>query len=190
MAIYEALKTDLIKDKVICRVLGVLIFVCFTGLGAFVRIPIPFSPVPITLQTFFVLLAGLVLGGRLGAASQILYVALGASGLPIFTNAGFGLTYLLGPTGGYLVGFIVVSFLLGNFSYRIRDNNIGLFSIIMLSSMLILFCGSVWLMFVLKINFHNALFLGMIPFIPGDIIKSIIVYSVYRKIRVRSREVF
>ena len=92
------LKKEVILDKTLCRVMGVLTFVILTSLGAFVRIPLPFSPVPITLQTFFVLLSGALLGSNLGTISQLSYLLLGASGLPVFTGAGSGLFYLLGPT--------------------------------------------------------------------------------------------
>ncbi|MBM3251809.1 MAG: biotin transporter BioY [Candidatus Omnitrophica bacterium] len=185
----QLLTKDLIKDRVIRRILGVFIFTIFTSLGAFVRIPLPFSPVPITLQTFFVLLAGLVLGGSLGVASQILYITLGASGLSIFTNAGSGLYYLLGPTGGYLFGFILVSFLIGNFSKKIKNNFILFFSIIT-ASMTILICGGFWLMLLFKISFSKAFFLGILPFIPGDIIKSFLAYLIYQKIKPRIKEIF
>ncbi|MFH1655753.1 MAG: biotin transporter BioY [Candidatus Omnitrophota bacterium] len=183
------LTKDLIKDKVICRVLGVFVFTILTALGAFVRIPIPYSPVPITLQTFFVILAGLILGGSLGSASQIFYIVLGVSGLSIFTNAGFGFSYLLGPTGGYLFGFVLVAFLLGNISKKI-GSNFGLLLAIMSASMAILICGATWLMLLFKISPNKAFFLGILPFIPGDIIKSILAYSIYKKIKPRVKEVF
>jgi len=183
------LTKDFIKDRVICRVLGVFVFTILTSLGAFVRIPIPYSPVPITLQTFFVILAGLVLGGSLGSASQIFYIVLGVSGLSIFTNAGFGFSYLLGPTGGYLFGFVLVAFLVGNLPKKI-SNNFILLLVIILASMAILVCGATWLKLLFKISFSKAFFLGILPFIPGDIIKSILAYSIYRKINQRVREIF
>jgi biotin transport system substrate-specific component len=185
----QVLTKDLIKDRVIRRILGVFIFTIFTSLGAFVRIPLPFSPVPITLQTFFVLLAGLILGGNLGLTSQLFYITLGASGLSIFTNAGSGLYYLLGPTGGYLFGFILVSFFIGRLSKKI-NNNFILFSLITAASMMILICGGVWLMLLFKISFSKAFFLGILPFIPGDIIKSLLAYLIYRKIKPRIKEIF
>jgi biotin transport system substrate-specific component len=189
MTIQEVLSIKLIKDKAVCRVLGVFIFIIFTSLGAFVRIPLPFSPVPITLQTFFVLLSGLILGGNLGATSQIFYVILGVLGFPIFTNATCGFYYLFGPTGGYLFGFILVSFLIGNV-IRKTNSNFGLFSIVILGSMIILFFGSIWLMLLFKIGFDKAILLGALPFIPGDIIKSIFACLVYKKIHSRTKEIF
>lgn len=188
MVIQQILTKDLIKDRMASRVLGIFIFTVLTGLGAFVRIPLPFSPVPITLQTFFVIFSGLILG-PIGAISQMLYVVLGVLGLPIFTNAGFGFSYLLGPTGGYLLGFVLTAFLIGRFTRKI-SNNFGLLLILVLASLLILLCGTIWLVFLFKIGFNKAFFLGTLPFIPGDIIKSILAYSIYKKIQLRIKEIF
>ena len=107
------LKKELVINKNLSRTIGVFIFVILTSLGAFVRIPLWFTPVPLTLQTFFVLLSGAILGANLGALSQIVYIILGASGISIFANAGSGLIYLSGPTGGYILGFVFASFLIG-----------------------------------------------------------------------------
>jgi biotin transport system substrate-specific component len=101
---------EFISSKKAVAAIGVTFFVLATALSAYVRIPVPGSPVPITLQTFFVLLAGAVLGRKLGAASQIGYVILGAVGLPIFQGAGYGIAYLFGPTGGYLMGFAAAAY--------------------------------------------------------------------------------
>ena len=86
------LKREVILNKTLCRVMGVLTFVILTSLGAFVRIPLPFTPVPLTLQTFFILLCGAFLGSKLGVTAQLSYMFLGVLGLPIFTGAGSGLT--------------------------------------------------------------------------------------------------
>ena len=77
-----------------------------TAVGAWLAFPLPLSPVPLTLQVVFMLMSGMLLGGRQGAASQILYLAMGALGLPVFSRGGAGVGVLLDPTGGYLVGFI------------------------------------------------------------------------------------
>lgn len=183
------LTKDLIKDKIICRFFGVIAFTVFTSLGAFVRIPIPYNPVPITLQTFFVILAGLILGGGLGSLSQIFYIILGVTGFSIFTNAGFGLSYLFGPTGGYLFGFVFVALLLGNIAKKI-SNNTALLFVIVSSSMAILFFGAAWLMLLFRISFGKAFLIGILPFIPGDIIKSIFAYLIFKKIQTRTREIF
>lgn len=188
MTTQQILSKDLVKDKILCRALGIFVFTILTCLGAFVRIPLPFSPVPITLQTFFVIFSGLILGPS-GAISQILYILLGTSGLPIFTNAGFGFCYLLGPTGGYLFGFVLTAFLVGSFSKTV-SSNFRLLLVVILASLFILFCGTTWLAFLFRMSFNKAFFLGALPFIPGDIIKSLLAYSIYKKIQLRTKEIF
>jgi biotin transport system substrate-specific component len=185
------LKKELIKDKIICDTIGVISFIILTSLGAFVRIPLPFTPVPITLQTFFVLLSGAVLGAKLGAFSQIGYIFLGALGLPIFQGGGSGLIHLLGPTGGYLIGFILSSWTIGRITGF--KNNLR-FSVVFVSmivgAFLILLFGSAHLALILHCDLKRALFLGFFPFVPGDIVKSIIASSLYVKLQNRVREIF
>jgi len=89
----------------------VSLFVALTAIGSFMTFPL--YPVPITLQTFFTYLAGAILGSRLGALSQLVYVLLGCIGLPVFAGGKAGLGVLLGPTGGYLTGFIFSAFVIG-----------------------------------------------------------------------------
>jgi biotin transport system substrate-specific component len=92
---------------------GVLTFVLATGLGAQLAVPLPWTPVPITLQPFFVILAGAVLGARLGSAAMVLYVLAGALGAPVFSNGSSGVPWLMGPTGGYLLATPAAAFLTG-----------------------------------------------------------------------------
>ncbi|MCU0651849.1 MAG: biotin transporter BioY [Candidatus Omnitrophica bacterium] len=139
------LKKEIITNKQLCRLIGIAGFVIMTSLGAFVRIPLLFTPVPLTLQTFFVLLSGAFLGSRLGAVSQLSYVFLGASGLSIFTQAGSGLAYFYGPTAGYLAGFILAAFFIGKFIKYGRDNLIAVFCLFCLADLLLLTCGAIWL---------------------------------------------
>ena len=86
-----------------------LTLACATGLSAQVRIPLPFTPVPITMQTFLVLISGVILGRRWGGLSQIMYVGVGVLGIPWFAGSS-----IFGPTGGYLIGFILAAFFLGH----------------------------------------------------------------------------
>jgi len=94
----------------------VALFAALTAVGAFIKIPIPY--VPFTLQYFFCALAGIILGSKLGALSQIIYVAVGLVGAPVFTDGG-GITYIFKPTFGYLIGFIVAAYVIG----KIREKN-------------------------------------------------------------------
>ena len=112
-AVWEFGNQEIVLNKTVCAVIGVTFFTLFTISGAYIRLPLPFTPVPVTLQTFTVLLAGAVLGRKLGISSQVLYVALGCTGLPVFANAQAGLLYLMGPTGGYLIGFALAAWVIG-----------------------------------------------------------------------------
>ncbi|MCK4969289.1 MAG: biotin transporter BioY, partial [Thermoplasmata archaeon] len=85
------------------------IFACLTGLGAFMRVYTPWTPVPFTAQVFFVLLSGTVLGSRYGGLSQMMYVLLGVLGVPWFAGGEGGYDYVVGATGGYLVGFVLAA---------------------------------------------------------------------------------
>jgi len=102
----------------ILKVVGVATFVILTAVSAKVKIPLPFTPVPITLQVFFVLLSGSVLGSNLGALSQGIYIFLGLIGLPVWSGEGSGWQYFFGPTGGYLVGFIAAAYVVGIFTSK------------------------------------------------------------------------
>ena len=94
-------------------------FGSLTAVGAYIMIPLP--PVPITMQTLFVSLAGALLGGYLGALSQVVYILLGVIGLPVFAGGKAGFGVLIGPTGGYLIGFIVGAFIIGKLTSLHRD---------------------------------------------------------------------
>lgn len=103
----------------LAQTLWMLAFAGATAVGA--QIEIPHQPVPYTLQTFFVLLAGALLGKRNGALSQLMYLAAGAAGLPVFSHWGYGLAKLAGPTGGYLIGFPIAAFVVGYLVQRNRS---------------------------------------------------------------------
>ena len=135
-----------------------------------VRIPLPFSPVPITGQTFAVLLVGATLGSRRGAASLLLYLILGLLGLPIFAAGASGLAYLSGPTGGYLVGFIISASLVGLLAARGMDRRIPSALLAFLAGEVVIYlCGVAWLSLFLGIQ--RAIVAGLLPFLIGDAIK-------------------
>ena len=183
------LNREITRSQAASRVIGVSAFVIMTALGAFVRIPLPFSPVPLTLQTFFVLLGAAVLGGKLGVVAQLAYVLLGVAGLPIFSQTGSGLLYLAGPTAGYLMGFIAASFFIGQVITRV-ENKFLAFSFFLIGEFLILSLGTFWLKIFLRCSLAQALALGAIPFIPGDLCKAGIAFLIYQKIKTRCREIF
>ena len=182
-------RKEIVVNKALIRGIGATVFIILTCLGAFVRIPLPFSPVPITLQTFFVLLSGAFLGSGLGTASQIGYIFLGVSGLSVFTASGAGLFYLAGPTTGYLFGFILASFLAGKF-VRYAKNFALLFGLFFLASLIILGCGTIWLKLVLGSGAGNSFMAGFIPFLPGDLLKSGLAALIYLRLKPRLKETF
>jgi biotin transport system substrate-specific component len=143
-------------------------------------ISIPFVPAPFTLQTFFVLLAAAVMK-REAVIPVALYVGLGALGLPVFHNGVAGFGVLIGPTGGYLVGFIPAAFIAGiawESGSAIR-RVAGLFS----ADVLILLCGVVWLIVSSGMSPVAALILGMAIFLPGEAAKAGAVYLVARNMQ-------
>ena len=138
-----------------------------------VSIPLPFTPVPITGQTFAVLLVGAALGARRGAASLGLYVAQGAFGLPVFAGGASGLAKLTGPTGGYLVGFGAAAYVVGFLAGRGLDRRLwtalGAFVI---GELVIYLVGVPWL--AQFIGWDKALVGGLWPFLPGDAVKAVL----------------
>ncbi len=134
------------------------LFAALTGVGALIAIPLPFTPVPITLQTFFIFLAGALLGKYLGALSQLIYLLLGVVGLPVFAKGSSGIGALLGPSGGYLVGFIPAAFLVGYLLERREKPPLGLIFLAMVVGLLAIYLPGVgWLMWVAKLNLVKGL---------------------------------
>jgi len=181
----SVLRREICVNKTVCRITGVLVFVILTSLGAFVRIRLPFTPVPITLQTLFVLLSGALLGSNLGAMAQLSYAFLGLSGLSIFTGSGSGFFYLCGPTGGYIFGFVLSVLFIGRFIRGSRNNLFSVFALLCAGDMIILVCGSIWLKLLLGYRLTMALSAGLIPFIPGDLIKVMLASVLYFKLKPR-----
>ena len=146
----------------------------FTALMARIAIPLPFTPVPITGQTLAVLLTGAALGSRRGALSMAAYVLEGSLGLPVFAGGAAGLKRLTGPTGGYLVGFIAAAFVTGWLAERGWDRRPLLAALAMLIGNAVIFLfGLPWLAMFLGgfLGPKGALALGLLPFIPGDLLK-------------------
>jgi biotin transport system substrate-specific component len=156
-------------------------FAAATALAAQVRVPLPFTPVPITGQTATVLLAGAFLGGGWGAASMGIYLLAGALGGPVFAGA-TGVAALLGPTGGYLLAFMFVPVLVG----RALPPTAGLvraFLVLLAASGVILLWGMLQLALVLDIPAERAFRLGMAPFLIGDVVKVTAAACVFRAAR-------
>jgi biotin transport system substrate-specific component len=150
-------------------VLGAL----FVAALAQVRIPLPFTPVPLTGQTFAVLLVGATLGSKRGALSMALYIALGALGLPVFAGGESGIAYLSGATLGYLVGFVMAAYVIGLLAERGLERSVRTSLIpFLLGTIIIYACGVTWLTIILG-SFSKAIVAGLLPFLVGDAIKLI-----------------
>ncbi len=144
--------------------------VAFLALLAQLRLQI--GPVPITGQTLGVLVLGAAYGARLGVLTTGAYALLGLVGLPLFAGGGAGFAYLLGPTGGYLVGFVAAAALLGVLADRGWDRTYVRAAVAMLAATLVIYLfGVAWLTVALGGNVSTALAVGLAPFVAGDLIK-------------------
>ncbi len=149
-------------------------FALLTALAAQIRIPVPGTPVPITGQTFAVLLAGAALGSRAGAGSQAIYWALGAIGLPFYTNASGGWEAATGATAGYLVGFIAAAWVVGALAERGQDRNVWSAIPAFLAGNAVIYAfGVTWLLVSVEgiATMSEALTAGFTPFVIGDVVK-------------------
>ncbi len=157
------------KSSAVIAGVGGGVFCLLTILGAMVRVPLPGTPVPMTLQTAVVLFAGVALGARLGAFSQLLYLAIGLAGVPVFADSGAGPQYVFGATGGYLLGFLIVPIVVGRLTARssglkptLAAAAVGTIMIFTLGvGWLAISTGSVW----------TALEQGLLPFWLGAVLK-------------------
>lgn len=145
-----------------------------TALAAQWEIHLPFTPVPITGQTFAVLLTGAALGMSLGAAGQALYVVAGAAGLPVYSGGESGWeSAQAGGTTGYLIGFIVAAGVVGYMAERRQDRTFPtMFTAFILGSFVIYLFGVIGLMMTFEMSFTEAVVAGVVPFVLGDIIKA------------------
>jgi biotin transport system substrate-specific component len=151
----------------------------FIALSAQIAFNVPFSPVPVTGQTFAVILVGALLGSRRGSLAIIAYLLEGISGLPVFAQAQFGIVHLFGPTGGYLIGFIPAAFLCG---WLVESgwgkSYISTLGIMTIGTILIFICGLTWLKILT--GSENVLLIGFYPYLTGAIIKIALATIVYR----------
>jgi biotin transport system substrate-specific component len=164
------------------RIALVIGFAALTAAGAYVVVPVPGSPVPVTLQTLMVTLSGLLLGPALGAAAQATYLAAGAAGAPVFMGGMAGLPHLLGPTGGYLIAFPLAAWVAGWLAGPARRGaapagagehvRVHLrFALAALVASLVIFAGGAAQLSLLTGDVERAVRLGVVPFLIGDALK-------------------
>jgi len=161
------------------------------ALGAHVRIPLPFTPVPITLQTFFLSLAGATLGPVFGVVSQVVYLFLGAVGVPVFAG-GSGVMYLIqSATTGYLIGFIAAAALVGWLIRSRKDPGIAWILFSMAAGNLVVYtCGVLWLLLYLRLSLVSTFAIGVLPFLAGDVAKLCAAAGLFRGYRRRAQVMF
>lgn len=152
------------------NILYVLAGSLFLALMAQLSINIWFSPVPLSMQSFAVLMIGALLGSKRGALAVVTYLAEGALGLPFFAGGAAGIARLAGPTGGYLLGFILCAFLVGYLLERgWKRSYVMTMAALVLGTLVIQACGALWLAFF--VGGQKALIMGVYPFLIGDLIK-------------------
>lgn len=140
-------------------------------LWASAKVQVPFWPVPMTMQTYVVLVIGAAYGARLGAATVALYLAQGFAGLPVFAGAATGPAYLTGPTAGYLVGFVAAAAVVGWLVQQGGGRSVARMVVVMAAgSAIILTLGVAWLS--TAIGFERAVTVGLLPFLTGDVLKT------------------
>jgi biotin transport system substrate-specific component len=164
-------------DRALVRTGAVLIMTLLTVLAAQISVPLPFTPVPFTFQPMLVLVGGAALGARLGATSQVLYLALGIAGLPVFAASPLlpqGALRLLGPTGGYLMAYPIAAFVAGYLAERGFDKRYWTSCVAMAAGLAIVFAfGVTWLAAFAApaAGFSAAIAAGFTPFIVADLVK-------------------
>jgi len=164
--IYSILPSQTLIKKIIL----VLSFSILTAVSAKIRVFLPFTPVPITAQTLAVLLTGTILGSQMGVLSISIYLLAGIAGIPLFSGKTAGISYIFGPTGGYLFGFVIAAFVLGKLAEKGKDRSfITCIPMMLLGQLIIYSFGLLWLARFVPMN--KLLMVGLIPFILGDLIK-------------------
>ena len=173
------------KDFVICALFAAIICV-----SAVITIPLPFTPVPITLQVMTICIAGAVLGYKKGVIAVGIYILLGFIGIFVFSGMKSGPAVLFGPTGGYILGFLPMTFLIGFLACNLikSENRISIkcikYFIVMFLGLIVLYIfGTIQLMFIAHLNLMAALGTAVIPFLGFDIAKIVLATAISYFIR-------
>jgi biotin transport system substrate-specific component len=162
--------------------LGIVAFILGTAAGAYVAIPLPFTPVPVTLQPLFVILAGALLGPWAGATAMAGYLALGMGGAPVFSAGHAGLPWLLGPTGGYLIAYPAAAFVVGVLVGESRAAlRVGLG---LAAGVAVIYLGGLSQLWILtRQDFSTLLLQGALPFLAGDLLKVLVALALVQSLR-------
>ncbi len=172
LAAPRTLSDRLVRPGVLSSALLVLGGALFTALLAQVSIPLPFTPVPVTLQTFAVLTTGAALGSRKGALALLVYTLAGMAGAPVFAGGSGGAATMFGPLGGYLIGFVVAAYLVGLLAERGWDRDGKVILAMILGEVVMYAIAVPWL--GLYLGMAKAVTLGFVPFVIGDALKLLV----------------
>ncbi|MGH7574315.1 MAG: biotin transporter BioY [Longimicrobiales bacterium] len=185
----RAAGVEALTHRWVRRVAVMVGFAALTALGAYVSIPLPGTPVPVTLQTLVVSLSGLLLGARLGAGAQTIYLVAGALGAPVFSGGALGLAHLFGPTGGYLLAYPAAAALTGALaSLAGARRSLGSALVLGIGTFLgtgVVFVGGASQLALLTGDVGLAVQQGVLPFIVGDLLK--VGVAVLIALRLRNR---
>ncbi|MBU3181367.1 biotin transporter BioY [Clostridium psychrophilum] len=161
------------------------LFTALTAVGGIISIPL--GPVPITLQSLFVILSGLILGAKLGVLSQITYIILGLIGLPVFAGGSGGMGSVISPTFGFLIGYLAAAYVIGKLTEKNKSLSKIIYAVI-LGSLTIYVIGVPYFYFIFtnylgkSINLYGTLKFACLPFVPGDVVKASIAIILARKL--------
>jgi len=162
------------------------LFAALTAAVAPLKIPLGFTPVPITLQTLVVLMSGAMLGPYYGALAMILYVVVGALGLPVFAGGGSGIGAILGPTGGYLISYFVAAYVIGKVVQMRKTPKFIDYVVAMVAGTIIIYVlGAGWGMVVTGLGIYAILAGWVLPFIIGDTIKLLAAAYIAKNINIK-----
>ncbi|ARS91630.1 biotin transporter BioY [Natrarchaeobaculum aegyptiacum] len=189
----ERTAPELVEDAAVGRFARAALLAALMGASVVVTIPLPFSPVPITLQVLFVFLAGLLLGPVWGTVSILLYLTAGAIGIPIFSGMSGGLGPLFGPTGGYLWGYALGAGVIGLFVHRgtdLRDPADASLPLVvgaLLIGLIVIYgLGTGYMAWLQQLTATEALLAGAVPFLPGDLLKLVAAIAIVKSRRIVS----
>ncbi len=172
------------SSPIALRAFGVVGFAAAVAAASQIAIPLPFTPVPITLQPMLVILAGMMLGPVAGAASMALYLLAGAAGLPVFTPIGApGIARLFGPTGGYLLAYPAAAYVAGLIANRpapIAQASFARRTLAAVAGIAVIYIGGIAQLSVLNVSITRAIQLGVTPFAALDLIKALVAAAISR----------
>lgn len=150
--------------------------------GVLSQIAVPIGPVPITLTHISVFISAGLLGVEYGTISQVLFVLMGAAGLPVFARFSGGMGVLLGPTGGFIIGYVLCAMVMGLLIQRFGSSRIALVCAMMAGLLCSYFAGTLWYMFIMEATLVSALMTCVVPFLIGDLVKILLSFWLIRRL--------